>query len=50
LTEFESHPVKETNEFGFALVESAMIPQVLVDHQKRLKIAEEATKALMSNP
>jgi hypothetical protein len=50
LTQFESLPVKETNEFGFALVESAMILQVMVDHQKRLKIAEEAMNALMSNP
>jgi hypothetical protein len=50
LTQFESLPVRESKEFGFALIESAMILQVMVAHQKRLKIAEEAMKALMSNP
>jgi hypothetical protein len=46
LKEFEDLPVKETKEFGFSLVETAMILQVMLDHQKRLRKAREALKAL----
>ncbi len=45
LKQFESLPVKETREFGFALVESAMILQIMVDHQKRLKEIDEKLRA-----
>ncbi len=47
LTQFEELPVKETMEFGFALAQTAMILQVMVDHQKRLSRAEQAIKALI---
>jgi hypothetical protein len=46
LEQLESLPVKETREFGFSLVETAMILQIMVDHQKRLKQLNESLKAL----
>ena len=46
LKQFESLPVNETDEFGFSLVETAMILEVMVDHQKRLNKADESLKAL----
>ncbi|TMI26151.1 hypothetical protein E6H24_03530 [Candidatus Bathyarchaeota archaeon] len=46
LKQFESLPVKETNEFGFSLKESAMILQVMVDHQRRLADVERSLKAI----
>jgi hypothetical protein len=46
LNKFESLPLKETKEFGFSLVETAMILQVMVDHQKRLRRASEAFEVL----
>ncbi len=45
LKQFESLPVKETREFGFALPETAMILQVMVDHKKRLKEIDEMLQA-----
>jgi hypothetical protein len=48
LRQLESLPVKETREFGFSLVESAMILQVMVDHQRRLKEIDESLKTLVS--
>jgi hypothetical protein len=49
LKQFESFRVKEASEIGFSLVETAMILEVMVDHQKRLKQAEEFLKAWASN-
>ena len=46
LKKLESLPVKETNEFGFSLKESAMILQVMVDHQRRLADVERSLKAI----
>jgi hypothetical protein len=46
LKQFQSLPVKETSEFGFSLVETAMILEVMVDHQRRLRQADESLKAL----
>ena len=46
LEQFESLPVKETKEFGFSLVETARILQVMVDHQRRLKQAQDSLGAL----
>jgi len=46
LKQFKSLPVKETNEFGFSLKESAMILQVMVDHQRRLADVERSLKAI----
>jgi hypothetical protein len=42
LKQFESLPVKETSEFGFSLVETAMMLEIMVDHQKRLKKIDES--------
>ena len=47
LRQLEALPVKETREFGFSLVESAMILQVMVDHQRRLKEIDESLKTLV---
>jgi hypothetical protein len=41
LKQFESLPVKETIEFGFSLVETAMMLEIMVDHQRRLKKVDE---------
>ena len=46
LKEFESLPVKETKEFGFSLVETAMILQIMLDHQKKLRRASAAFEVL----
>jgi hypothetical protein len=46
LKQFESLSVKETSEFGFSLKESAMILQVMVEHQKKLNEVERSLKAL----
>ncbi len=46
LKQFESLPVKETNEFGFSLRESAMILTVMLDHQKKLREIEKSLEAL----
>ncbi len=47
LKQFESLPVKETNEFGFSLKETAMILQVMVEHQKKLTDIERSLKAIV---
>ena len=47
LKKLESLPVKETNEFGFSLKESAMILQVMVEHQKKLTDIERSLKAIV---
>ncbi len=47
LKQFESLPVKETREFDFGLVETAMILQVMVDHQRRLKELDESLRTLV---
>jgi len=47
LKKLESLPVKETNEFGFSLKESAMILQVMVEHQKKLTDIETSLKAIV---
>jgi hypothetical protein len=46
LEQFESLPVKETREFGFSLVETALILQVMVDHQRSLTEIDKSLKAL----
>jgi len=47
LKKLESLPVKETNEFGFSLKETAMILQVMVEHQKKLTDIERSLKAIV---
>ena len=47
LKKLESLPVKETNEFGFSLKETAMILQVMVEHQKKLTDIEWSVKAIV---
>ena len=47
LKKLESLPVKETNEFGFSLKETAMILQVTVEHQKKLTDIERSLKAIV---
>jgi hypothetical protein len=44
LKQFESLPVKETSEFGFSLVETAMMLEIMVDHQRRLKKIDESLR------
>ena len=44
LKKLESLPVKETNEFGFSLKETAMILQVMVEHQKKLTDIERSLR------
>ena len=46
LKKFESLPVKETREFGFSLVETTMILQVMVDHERSLNEMDRSLKAL----
>ena len=46
LKKFESLPVKETREFGFSLVETAMILQVIVDHERSLNEIDKSLMAL----
>jgi hypothetical protein len=46
LKQFESLPVKETREFGFSLVETAMILQVMVDHERSLNQLDKSLKAI----
>ena len=47
LKKLESLPVKETNEFCFSLKETAMILQVMVEHQKKLTDIERSLKAIV---
>ena len=47
LKKLESLPVKETNEFGFSLKETAMILQVIVEHQKKLTDIERSLEAIV---
>jgi len=47
LKKLESLPVKETNEFGFSLKETAMILQVMVEHQEKLTDIERSLKAIV---
>lgn len=42
----KSLPVKETREFGFSLVETAMFLRVMLSHQNRLRHVEAAVRAL----
>jgi len=44
LVQFESLPVDETRDYGFSLSEAATVLQIMVDHQKRLKQAQELVK------
>jgi hypothetical protein len=44
LKQFESLPVKETSEFGFSLVETAIMLEIIVDHQRRLKKIDESLR------
>ena len=47
LKQLESLPVKETREFGFALVETAMILQVMMEHEKKLRNLDESIEAMI---
>jgi hypothetical protein len=48
LKKFESMPVKETREFGFSLVETAMILLVIVDHERSINEMDKSLKVLCS--
>jgi hypothetical protein len=46
LKQFETLPVKETSEFGFALVETAMMLEIMMDHERRLKKIDGSLRTL----
>jgi hypothetical protein len=46
LKQFESLPVKETSEFGFSLVETTMMLEIIMDHQRRLKKIDDCLRTV----